>query len=60
MTSKAEYLKKYMSGGDADADGDKKKKKKKKKVKPMQGKGLKIIDDDADTKFVMNDEDENK
>ena len=58
MTSKAEYLKKYLSGG-GDDDGEKKKKKKKKK-KVAQGLGLKIIDDDADTKFTMNAEDEDK
>ena len=58
MTSKAEYLKKYLSGG-GDDDGEKKKKKKKKK-KVAQGLGLKIIDDDADTKFTLNAEDEDK
>ena len=55
MTSKAEYLKKYMS-----LEGEGEKKKKKKKVKKAPAKGLKIIDDDADTKLANEDIDEDK
>ena len=55
MTSKAEYLKKYMSNDSAE---EKKKKKKKKKVKPISG--LKIIDDDADTNLAQDLVDEDK
>nr|XP_002132143.1 BUD13 homolog isoform X1 [Ciona intestinalis] len=42
--SKEEYLKRYLSPADA---GEKPKKKRKKKVKTIQGKGFKIVDDDA-------------
>ena len=60
MTSKSEYLKKYMSLDSAtDGDSDKKKKKKK-KVKKAQVAGLKIIDDDADTKVSNDQFDEDK
>ena len=56
MTSRAEYLKKYMSN---DAD-EEKKKKKKKKAKSAPILGLKIIDDDADTNLAIDEVDEDK
>ncbi|KAG2470002.1 BUD13 protein, partial [Polypterus senegalus] len=46
--SKAEYLQRYMTGGD-EKEKEKKKKKRSKTV-PSGGKGMKIVDDDVDWK----------
>ncbi|KAM9349023.1 BUD13 homolog [Symphorus nematophorus] len=51
--SKAEYLKRYLSG---DEDPKKSKGKLKKKKRQALGKGLKIVDDDIDWKQVVKEE----
>ncbi|KAJ8342744.1 hypothetical protein SKAU_G00326720 [Synaphobranchus kaupii] len=50
--SKAEYLKRYLSG---DGDAKKEKKNKKKRIKPIR-KGMKIVDDDVDWENSVNTE----
>uniref|UniRef100_H2Y6M2 BUD13 homolog n=1 Tax=Ciona savignyi TaxID=51511 RepID=H2Y6M2_CIOSA len=52
--SKEEYLKKYLSP----ANGDKTKKKKRKKLKTVQGRGMKIIDDDVKLEDPTQNEDD--
>ncbi|KAG7217271.1 hypothetical protein INR49_027815 [Caranx melampygus] len=53
--SKAEYLKRYLSG---DEDAKKTKGKLKKKRRKVPGKGLKIVDDDIDWKQMVQEEQE--
>ncbi|KAJ8266064.1 hypothetical protein GJAV_G00125490 [Gymnothorax javanicus] len=50
--SKAEYLKRYLSG---DGDAKKEKKSKKKRIKPVR-KGMKIVDDDVHWEHLVNAE----
>lgn len=53
--SKADYLKRYLSG-DGDSKKSKEKKLKKKRI-PQHGKGMKIVDDDVDWRQLSaNDE----
>ncbi|KAK6468002.1 BUD13-like protein isoform X2 [Huso huso] len=56
--SKADYLKRYLSG-DGESKKTKEKKLKKKRPKPS-GKGMRIVDDDVDWKQFMQSEEKDK